>query len=394
MFGCNWIDLVIIVLLAGVVAEGIRIGVLSQLFVIAGFFSVLFISGWFFPHVVRFDDLTLRTVINAALVLLSATYAAMRSFDLGQKIHWSFRQGKLQKNRGLETAETILGSLPGLAAGVMLVWLLGVMVGRLPFVGLSNSVNDARIMQELTRRMPPVPAVFAEFNGQINPNAQPYVFLQPRPQATFQYDPAAVQAAAGKATASVVRITSFSCGGVAAGSGFVVAPALVATNAHVVAGSRRPIIKYGGNSYEGVPIYFDAGLDLALLRVQGLTAAPLELAPRNVALDTTVAVLGYPGGNYRVAPGIIRDTRATAGASIYDQGNFGRGIYLVQGQVDPGSSGGPIVMQNGRVAGIVFSKSTDVPNVAYALTSVHIGDALRQAGTSHRRVGTGACMAE
>jgi S1-C subfamily serine protease len=218
--------------------------------------------------------------------------------------------------------------------------------------------------------------------------------LQPKPQAAFQYDPQAVALAAGNAASSMVRITSFSCGGIVAGSGFAIAPGLVATDAHVIAGARRPIIKYAGKSYEGVPIYFDAALDLAIVRVPGLPAPALTLASKNVSLDTSAAVLGYPGGNYRVTPGIIRDTRATAGTSIYNQGSFGRGIYLVQTQVDYGSSGGPVVTQNGQVAGIIFSKSIDVKDVAYALTSVHINDALRQVKTSHTRISTGACMVQ
>jgi S1-C subfamily serine protease len=394
MFGFNWVDLIIVLLLVGVIIEGVRIGVLSQLFIITGFFAALFVTGWFFPHIVRFHDLTLRTAVNAPLVLLASIYVAMRCFDLGQKIHWSFRFGKLQKNHILETLETIFGGVPALIAGFVLVWLLGVMIGRLPFVGLSNSVNDARIMQGLARTLPPVPAVFAAFDTRIDPNAQPYVSIQPKSQAAFNYDTHAMRAATIKGTPSTVRITSFSCGGIVAGSGFVIAPGLVATDAHVIAGSRRPIIKYDNSSYEGKPIYFDATLDLAILRVSGLKAPPLKLASDNVPLNTTVALLGYPGGNYGAAPGIIRDTRATAGASIYDQGSFGRGVYVLQAYVAYGSSGGPVVVQNGQVAGIVFSKSVDRDNVAYALTSVHINDALRRVKTSNTRVGTGACMTD
>jgi S1-C subfamily serine protease len=394
MLGFNWVDLIIVTLLTLAVAEGLRIGILSQLFVIAGFFITLFLSGWIFPHLVRFHDPTLRTTINTTLVLITSAYAAMRCFDLGQKIHWSFRFGSLRKDRKLETTETVLGALPSLLAGLVLVWLLGVAIGRLPFVGLSNSVNDARVVQLLTHTLPPVPAVFAEFNSHINPNAEPYVSTQLKPQASFAYDPQAVQTAATKGAPSVVRITSFSCGGIVPGSGFVIAPGLVATNAHVIAGSKRPIIKYNGSSYEGAPIYFDALLDLAILRVSGLHAPPLTLTSNNVQLNTTVAVLGYPGGNYQVTPGIIRDTRATAGTNIYNLGSFDRGIYLVQAQVDYGSSGGPIILASGQVAGIIFSKSTEVKDTAYALTSAHISNALKQVKVSHTRVSTGACMVE
>ena len=394
MFGFNWVDAVIVVLLALAVWEGVRIGLLSQLFVIAGFFAALFATGWLFPHIVRFGDPVLRTAVNAVLVLLAAGYAGMLSLDAAQRIHWSLRLGRLVSRRGLKRLETALGGLPGLLAGMVLVWLLGVMLGRLPLVGLSNSVTDARIVQALTRTLPPVPAVFAEFDRHIDPNAQPLVAVQPKPRSDFDYAPADVTQAAVKAEASMVRVTSFSCGGIVSGSGFAVGQGLVATNAHVIAGSKRPIVKYRGNSYEATPIYFDANLDVAVLRAKGLPAPVLPLASANIGLDTTVAVLGYPGGNYHVEPGIVRDTMATAGASIYNRGAFGRGIYVVQAHVDYGNSGGPIVMANGQAAGIVYSKSPDAPDVAYALTSVHVASALRRAEHSHTRVGTGACVVE
>ncbi|HSX05102.1 MAG TPA: MarP family serine protease [Candidatus Saccharimonadales bacterium] len=394
MWGFNWVDAIIVVLLGLAAVEGVRIGMLSQLFFIAGFFITLFLGGWLFPYIVRFHDPAVRTLVNASLVIVTASYAAVRSLDAAQKIHWSFRLGKLVKDRKLKLLETVLGALPGLLAGLALVWLLAVMIGRLPFAGLSNSVNDARIVQSLTRSLPSVPAVFAEFDRQIDPNAQPAVLVQPKPQSTFDYSTLDFVRAAAKAKPSLVRITSFSCGGLVGGSGFVVAPGIVATNAHVIAGAKRPIIKYQGRSYEGLPIYLDAGLDLAMLRVSGLTAPPLALAPQNVSLITTVAIAGYPGGNYQVEPGIIRDTLAVNAASIYNQGIFGRGIYVVQAHVDYGNSGGPLVMRDGRVAGIVFSKSLDVPDVAYALTSVHIDRALQHIKTSHARVGTGACIVQ
>lgn len=394
MFGFNWVDIIVIALLATAVVEGIRIGILTQLFVISGFFGALFLAGWAFPHILPIHDMTLRALINGGLVFTTACYVAMRSFDLGQSIHWSFRLGKRISKRTLKWLETVLGSLPGLLAGLALVWLAGVGIGRMPFEGFSNSVSDSRIVQQLTRSLPPVPAVFALFGRQVNPNAQPYVFIQPKPQADFNYSSADFARAAAKATPSIVRITSFGCGGIMSGTGFAVGPDLVATNAHVIAGVKRPIIKYQNNSYEGVPVYFDTALDLALLRVSHLRASPLTLDPSNAPLGSTVAVTGYPGGNYLVVPGLLRDTRAVAAKDIYDQGIFGRGIYVTQTHVDSGSSGSPLVLADGRVVGIVFSKSTDVSDNAYALTSPHIAAALHAVEKSYRRVSTRACIVD
>jgi S1-C subfamily serine protease len=390
LFGFNWIDAIILLLLILTVIEGLRIGFLSQTFAITGFFGALFLAGWLFPHLLPIHDRTIRTIVNTNAVLLAAGWAGVRSSDFGQDIHWSFRLGKLKGSPKLETTETILGSLPAIAAGLALVWLLGVTISRMPFAGLSNSVSDSRIVQQLTRTLPAAPAVFADFDKGVNPNAQPYVFAQPKPQPSFDYSAADFQAA--EATAGVVRITSFSCGSITAGSGFVVGTGLVATNAHVIAGSSRPIIKYAGKSYEGTPVYFDANFDLAIVRIQQLDVPALPLADSNAKLQSTVAVLGYPGGNYTALPGIIRDTLAVDARSIYDQGVFGRGVYVIQASIEPGSSGSPVVQPNGQVVGIIFSQSTDRQNVAYALTSVIMAPALQKAQLSHVRVSTGACV--
>lgn len=392
MWGLNWVDAVAVVLLIVLAIEGLRIGVLSQLLFITGFFVTLFVTGWIFPHLSPIHNTTLKTLINGGAVLLAALYAGIRSLDLGQKVHWSLRIGKLRNDKLFKRLETIFGAAPALIAGLVVIWLLGVAIGRLPFAGLSNSVSDARLVQTLTGAFPSVPAVFAEFNGHLNPNAPPYVPLQAKPSVGFTYKPNEVADATANASSSVVRITSFGCGGVISGSGFVVANGLVATNAHVIAGAKRPIIKYGSESYEGIPVYFDVGLDLALLRVSGLHAPPLTLVSQTVVLESTVAVLGYPGGNYLVTPGLVRDTAALSSANIYDMGSYGRGIYQLQATVSYGNSGGPVVQANGHAIGMVFSKSTDVTNIAYALTSPHIIDAVKQTGTSARRVSTRACM--
>jgi S1-C subfamily serine protease len=394
MLGFNWIDVIIIVLLILAVVEGARIGFLTQLFALSGFFGALFVAGWIFPYLLPIHDDTLRTIVNASLVLLTATYAGMRSFDLGQKVHWSFRLGKLMREHKLKLVETVLGSLPGIVGGLALVWLLGVMVGRLPFAGLSNSVSDARIVQTLTRKLPPVPAVFAQFDRRIDPNSQPYVFARPKVQPNFNYSVADAAQAESKVSHSIVRITSFGCGGIVSATGFAIGPGLVATNAHVIAGVKRPIIKYNGDSYEGVPVYFNANLDLAVLRVPGLSTPALTLSSGLAALNTTVAIAGYPGGNYRAVPGLLRDTRAVSAQTIYDQGTAGRGVYLLQADVEYGSSGSPVVLPNGQVVAIIFSKSLDPAGYAYALTSPYIAAGLHRAESSYRRINTGACMVE
>jgi S1-C subfamily serine protease len=391
MFGLNWIDLIIVLSLAISVWAGLKIGFLTQFFTIPAFFVTLFLAGWLFPHLLPVHNPGLKTIINVSLVLSLATYAAFKAFDLGQNIHWSFRLGKLRKNQNFKKAEKYLGIIPAVAASLVLVWLLGVAIGRLPFEGLSNSVNDSWAVQHLTRALPPVPSVFATFDRQIDPNDQPAVSAGPKPTANFNYSEADFQAAKSKASESVVRITSFGCGGVVGGSGFVASPGVVMTNAHVIAGVKRPIIKYGGNSYEGTPILFDAGLDLAILKVRGLKAPVLPLSKNKVSIGSTVAVLGFPGGNYQAAAGIIRDDLLVDSQNVYGTGTFARQTYGIQAQTAKGGSGGPVVVQDGSAVGMIFSKSTASDDYAYALTASYLVDSLNQARNSTQRVGTGAC---
>lgn len=394
MFGFNWVDAIIVIVLALVVIQGVRVGIVTQALTIAGFLGVMFLGGWIFPYLIPVDDITIKALINGALVLGLAGWAAVKGADYGSKVHWSFRLGKRTDRHTLKKAEAVLGTIPSLLAGLIFVWLIGVGIGRMPFAGLSNSVSDAKIVQGLTDTMPPVPAVFVLFNKQINPNTPPYVFAQPKPRADFDYSVSEVQQAEAKAAKSIVRLTGFGCGGLIGATGFVVDDQLVMTNAHVIAGVKRPIIKYDGRSYEAVPIYFDPTLDVAVLRVNNLSAPALLFTAAPVVLNTTAAILGYPGGNYQVVPSIIRDTRAVSARNIYDQDNAGRGLYELQARIEQGSSGSPVVLENGQVAGLVFGKSVDTPGYGFALTAPYLSKALVQAQGSQQRVSTRACSDE
>jgi uncharacterized membrane protein required for colicin V production len=391
LYGINWVDIVIVLIIVLAVAKGIKVGILAQLFAIIGFFGALFLAGWLIPHILPIHDLTIKTLVNTIIVLAIASIVGIIASGYGQSIHWSFRLGKLIGSPKLETAENVLGCLPAIVATLIFVWLIGVAIGRMPFVGLSNSVDDSFIVQHLTYSLPTVPSVFAEFTSYINPNSPPYVFNRPKPNSAFNYSSTNYQNAELKAVKSIVRISSFSCGGITAGSGFIVGNGLVATDAHVIAGSKRPIIKYNNHSYEGVPLYFNPDLDLAIMRVKNLDAPKLSIYG-NAPLDSTVAILGYPGGNFRSTPGILRETLAVNARSIYDQGIFGRGVYVVQTSLETGSSGSPIVLENGQVAGIIFSISTSNNNYAYALTSSLLSSPVQKSETSSTRVGTGACI--
>ena len=113
-----------------------------------------------------------------------------------------------------------------------------------------------------------------------------------------------------RAAGSVVQVLGTACGLGVEGSGWVGAPGLVVTNAHVVAGrGRHDGDDPGGDKVDATAVHYDPRNDLAVLRVD-LGTAPLPLAgdPRR---GTAGAVIGYPeNGPLTIAPARFGETTA------------------------------------------------------------------------------------
>ena len=386
MLGANWIDLVILFLLAGSVYYGRRLGFLTVTGTMVGFFAGLLVGGALFPRLIPLHDRTIHTVINGNLVLCTAIYGAVKGNDFGRRSHRKLLPGVIRR------FETLSGSLVIIAAVLALAWLLAAIVGRLPFAGLSNSVDDALIIQSLGRHLPPTPAVFASFNHEVSGNNSPFLFENQSPAPGAAVGSSAAQVFPEPVTRSAVRITSFGCGGIVSGTGFVVTSDLVMTNAHVVAGVKRPIIKASGRSYEGVPVFFDQNLDVAILRVKHINLPPIGFDTRDNS-GQSVLTAGYPNGNFSEHAGVVRSKFILYGRNIYDIGVIGRDIYEIQVQSDEGSSGSPVLTEDGQAAGMLFAKSEIVDGYSYALTAKSLQPPLQRAQRSHTRVSTGNCLA-
>ncbi len=89
---------------------------------------------------------------------------------------------------------------------------------------------------------------------------------------------------------------AFACGKGSTGSGFVIAPDRVVTNAHVVAGVASPLVELPGRAArEGRVVYFDPVGDLAVIAVDHLDGTPLPIASTPAA-GADAVVQGYPWG--------------------------------------------------------------------------------------------------
>jgi S1-C subfamily serine protease len=174
------------------------------------------------------------------------------------------------------------------------------------------------------------------------------------------------------------------------GSGWVARPGVVVTNAHVIAGQDDTQVLPGGQDpgIDAQAIHFDARNDLAVLRVPGLDAPALELAP-NPESGTSAAILGFPlNGPYDVRAGRLGPTREVISQDAYGRGSVRRRIVALRGAVRSGNSGEPMVDGAGRVVTTIFAATTSGPRGGYGVPNSLVRSALSGSGGA---VSTGPC---
>lgn len=385
------IDGLIIFFALSSLLRGREIGFVRQFGSTAGFFAGLFLGAWLQPRTVRLAHSSLDRTLVTLLTTLGCAFILMTAGEyLGV-----YLKRKLSRKR-VNVFDNWLGAGLGVISLVLSAWLIAAILGPLPFPSLQTALRDSRIISTLNRRLPPAPSLIAGLGHLIDPNGFPQVFVggEPSPPPAINLPSGSdLSAAVSRDQASVVKVEGQGCGGIIEGSGFVVRPNEVATNAHVVAGIREPYVHDSNGWHRTSVIWFDPNLDFAVLRVSGLAGPPLTVANARVADGTPAAVLGYPGGGpFTANPAAVLDELTATGRNIYGQGDTSRNIYEVQASVIPGNSGGPLIDVDGKVIGVIFAESETYQGVGYALTSNgQVINTINQATVRDQVVGTGQC---
>jgi S1-C subfamily serine protease len=198
-----------------------------------------------------------------------------------------------------------------------------------------------------------------------------------------------------KAQPSVVKVRgeAESCQKLTEGSGFVVAPNKVMTNAHVVAGAETFSVEVGDKTYEAQVISFDPKLDISILNVPDLSALPLPLAEYTAGTGTDALVLGYPAGaSFTAGPAQIREVTELNGPDIYRVAPVTRQVYILAGSFpQSGLSGSAVVDLNGQVLGVYFGAETNDSTTGFALTAAQVAPQMAKADRT-QTADTGACV--
>ncbi len=384
------VDIIVIVLVAAAAIQGFRVGAVVQVCSIIGFLAGLYVGALAASVTVRWVHTpTAKTAVALTTMLGIAFGLGMIGRVLGDM---AFRR----VHRGAAgTVDGGLGIGVAVVATLLTLWLVASTFANSSSTTLNKALASSHVLRAMDGVLPPPPSVFSQAQGFLTTQGFPPVFAQLAPASAGPVAlpaDAALRAAVVADGNSTVKVVGIGCGQIQEGSGFVVAPGMVVTNAHVIAGIGHPTVEDRSGSHDTTVVSFNPSYDLAVLRVPGLQDPALPLVPTLVDRGTQAAVLGYPGGgSFSVGPAGVMAEFDAQGRDIYGQGLTVRRVYEIQADVRPGNSGGPLVLPDGRVIGVVFSRSTTDVTVGYALVSPDVLAKVLAVRPAAPAVGTGAC---
>jgi S1-C subfamily serine protease len=388
----NVLDWLLVVLVAAYALSGYWQGFITGAFATAGLLLGGLFGVWLAPKALGNANPSMWVSLGALFIVILAAslgqgilqYAGARVRD---RIRW----------RPVRFVDAVGGAALSAAAVLLVAWALGVAVTGTRISGLTSVVRNSTVLSHVNGVLPQQAARGLQaFNNVVGTSFFPrylepfaperIVKVGPGP-AKLKTDPDVIRSAA-----SVLKVRgASSCGRGVEGSGFLVAPRYLMTNAHVVAGVSQPTVLVGGTTQDATVVAYDPRLDLAVLHFDSGNLPALTFAGSQQAKEG-VAILGYPeDGPFDLEPGRVRSQQRLRSPDIYGSGTVIRDVYSLRGLIRPGNSGGPIVDADGRVAGVVFAASVTDPDTGYALTAAQVESTATAAVGLTAPVSTGGC---
>ena len=288
---------------------------------------------------------------------------------------------------GADVVDSIGGAALVAMLGLALVWITGAVALQTPGARqFRKDIQRSAILRQLNEVLPPSgPILNALARVDPFPRISGPEADVPPPNRRILRD-----ADVKGARDSVVRVLGVACGLAVQGSGWVAAPEIVVTNAHVVAGEDDTTVKRdGGDELDAQAIAFDSHNDVAVLRVPGLEAPALKLRMSG-EVGEQVAILGYPkNGPYRAEPGRLGATRTVISQDAYGNGPVQRRMTSLRGRIRSGNSGGPAVDETGGVVATVFAATTSGTQGGFGVPPGIVRSAVQKADGP---VDTGPCV--
>ncbi|MGI8799407.1 MAG: MarP family serine protease [Pseudonocardia sp.] len=392
----SWVDIVVILLAVAAGVSGWRHGVAVALLSFVGVLGGALLGLWLAPLLAQgIESPTTKVVASITVVVLLVALGETTGVFFGRRI-----RDRIQSENSRRVDST-LGSIVEAITVVIAAWLIALPLASASFPGLVSAVKGSGVLRTVDSVMPAAARSLpdqlrrllsdSEFPDVLGPFGNTPVTEVGPPDPALQNSPVVRQV---QDRVVKIRGKAPSCSRQLEGSGFVVGPERVITNAHVVAGTNEVSVEVRGRQRAARVVSYNADLDIAVLSVSGLGLEPLRFATGVAPRGADAIVLGYPlDGPYRATAAKIRDRIQLRGPDIYDQGTVTRDVYTVRAKVLSGNSGGPMINPAGEVYGVVFGAALDDSETGFVLTAQQVAGEV--AATSSRTAGvrTGSCAA-
>mgnify|MGYP001377263230 CR=1 FL=1 len=397
----SWVDLVVIGLAVIAAVSGWRHGLAVAALSFIGVLGGAIIGVRLAPVLASgVENETMRVIVSIAVVVLLVALGETTGVFLGRRI-----RDRITGEHVL-TVDSSLGSILQAITVVLAAWLVALPLASASFPALAAGVRGSQVLRAVDGMMPEGAKQLPDelrrlldnsgFPDVLSPFAQTPVTEIGPPNPALAKSPAVREV---RASVMKVRAKAPSCQRQMEGTGFIIGPRLVMTNAHVVAGSSSALVEAtGGRDLAADVVYYDPQIDLAVLRVgRALGADPLEFEPTPVKAGDDAIVLGYPlDGEFTVTPARVRQAIKLKGPDIYETGEVVRDVLTIRAKVQSGNSGGPMIAPSGKVTGVVFGAAVDDPETGFVLSVEQVLPAVQYAlnlGGSPAKIDTGECAA-
>jgi S1-C subfamily serine protease len=396
----SWVDVVVVVLALIAMVSGWRHGLAVALLSFVGVLGGAILGVRLAPLLVDgIEAPTTRIIVSIVVVVLLVALGETIGVYFGRKIRDRIR------GENVLTVDSTLGAVVQAITVVVAAWLVALPLASASFPGLAASVRSSEVLKGVDAVMPDqARSLPAELRTLLDRSGFPDV-LSPFQATPIQQvgppDPALLTLpVVSEVRDRVLKVNGRapSCQRQLEGTGFVVAPQRVMTNAHVVAGTNETTVEIetsrGIRQLDARVVSYDPEVDVAVLAVPDLDVDPLVFAPAPAQAGDDAIILGYPlDGPYTISAGKVRDRIQLRGPDIYDANTVTRDVYTVRAKVQSGNSGGPMIAPDGQVLGVVFGAALDDSETGFVLTAPQVAQALNQAPSATRSVGTGTCAA-
>ena len=385
----NLLDVILVVIGVCAAVGGYRLGLVAKLISWLGLALGLLLGYAVLPGLLeRLEDASQPSLVLVAVATLlgAGLIGQGLALTLGSKLNIEVPTGPArQVDRGV-------GAVVGCFSVLVGLWLL------IPILTSergwpAEQAYGSSITREVHDWFPEPPDTMKALRWIIGDDAFPLVFggLQEAPDLAAPPEASGLtESVAETAVRSTVKVQGVACRRVQEGSGFVVQPGLIVTNAHVVAGEDDTQVQlHDGSSRDATVVAYDSRRDIAVLRVDGLDVPPLAL--RDAEVGDVGGVFGHPGGGQlEVSPFEVAEEITAVGNDVYDREESRRQVLVLASNLAPGDSGGALIDPQGDVVGLAFAVAPDKSGVAYALALEEVRAVL--AGDLSAERDTGDCL--